>query len=209
MVGRPFRETGSVGAMGVLRRVCVFCGSKHGSHVAYTTAAQKTGRVLADRGIGLVYGAGDIGLMGELADAAIADGGDVFGVIPEFMVAHEVAHDGLTELHVVQSMHERKAMMSDLADAFVALPGGWGTLEELFEVTTWAQLNLHDKPVGILNVGGFYDGLIEFLDGVVRNGFIKVAHRELLLVDDDINRLLDRMSEHAPPAGTKWEGGKT
>ena len=195
--------------MGSLRHVCVFCGSKHGRQVSFTTAAQKTGRVLADRGIGLVYGGGDIGLMGEVADAAIGEGGTVIGVIPGFMVAHEVAHDGLTELRVVESMHERKATMSDLADGFVALPGGWGTLEELFEVTTWAQLGLHAKPVGILNVGGFYDLLVEFLDSTVDNGLITAAHRQLLLIDDDIERLLDRMAEHAPPAGSKWEGDKT
>lgn len=187
----------------------MFCGSKHGRQVSFTTAARKTGRVLADRGIGLVYGGGDIGLMGEVADAAIGDGGAVIGVIPGFMVAHEVAHEGLAELRVVESMHERKAAMSDLADGFVALPGGWGTLEELFEVTTWAQLKLHAKPVGILNVGGFYDRLIEFLDSAVDNGFIKTDHRELLLVDDDIERLLDRMAEHAPATGSKWEGDKS
>ncbi len=164
--------------------------------------------MLADRGIGLVYGGGDIGLMGEVADAALGDGGTAIGVIPGFMVAHEVAHEELTELRVVESMHERKAAMSDLADGFVALPGGWGTLEELFEVTTWAQLKLHAKPVGIFNIGGFYDTLVEFLDGAVDNGFIKREHRGLLLVDDDIERLLDRMAEHAPAPGSKWEGDK-
>jgi uncharacterized protein (TIGR00730 family) len=186
--------------------VGVFCGSKHGRQTAYTVAAQKLGRVLAERGIALVYGGGDVGLMGEVADAVMADGGEVIGVIPEFMVDHEVAHHGITSLEVVDSMHTRKARMSELADAFVALPGGWGTFEELFEIVTWAQLALHDKPVGLLNVGGFYDELLAFLDHATGEGFIKDEHRGLLLADDDLARLLDRMAAHVPATGTKWAG---
>jgi uncharacterized protein (TIGR00730 family) len=192
--------------MSELRRVCVFCGSKHGRQTAYTVAAQKLGRVLAARGIGLVYGGGDVGLMGEVADAVMAEGGEVVGVIPAFMVDHEVAHHGITELEVVDSMHARKARMSELADGFIGLPGGWGTLEELLEIVTWAQLQLHDKPVGLLNVGGFYDELLSFLDHATSEGFVKETHRGLLIDDDDIDRLLDRMSTHLPAPGTKWVG---
>lgn len=189
-----------------LRRVCVFCGSQHGRQTAYTVAAQKLGRVLAARGIGLVYGGGDVGLMGEVADAVMAEAGEVVGIIPEFMVDHEVAHHGITQLEVVDSMHARKARMSELADGFIGLPGGWGTLEELLEIVTWSQLQLHDKPVGLLNVGGFYDELLSFLDHATSEGFVKDAHRGLLLDDDDIDRLLDRMAAHVPPGGTKWVG---
>jgi uncharacterized protein (TIGR00730 family) len=192
--------------MANLARVCVFCGSKHGRQAAYTVAAQKLGRVLAARGVGLVYGGGDVGLMGEVADAAMADGGHVIGVIPEFMVDHEVAHHGITQLEVVDSMHTRKARMSELADGFIGLPGGWGTLEELLEIVTWAQLQLHDKPVGLLNVSGFYDELLAFLDHAMGEGFIKGPQRALLIADDDVDRLLDRMTAHVPPGGTTWVG---
>jgi uncharacterized protein (TIGR00730 family) len=194
--------------MGALESVCVFTGSKHGRLAAYTAAARKTGRVLAERGITLVYGGGDIGLMGECADAALEADGRVIGVIPEFMVDHEVAHNGLTELRVVHSMHERKAVMADLAGGYIALPGGWGTLEELFEMTTWAQLGLHDKPVALLNVNGFYDGLVGFLDHCIEEGFIKANHRDLLLVDDDLNRLLDTMTHASPVTDTKWDSNR-
>jgi hypothetical protein len=190
--------------MAELRRVCVFCGSKHGRRTAYTVAARKVGRVLAARGITLVYGGGDVGLMGELANAALADGGEVIGVIPEFMVDHEVAHLQVTRLEVVASMHERKARMTELADGYVALPGGWGTLEELFEVITWAQLDLHRKPIGLLEVGDFFGDLLAFLDRAVAEGFIKAKHRELLLADDDVDRLLDRLATFVPSGGTKW-----
>ena len=195
--------------MEALTSVCVFTGSKHGRQAAYTAAARKTGRVLAERDITLVYGGGDIGLMGECADAALDAGGRVIGVIPEFMVDHEVAHHGLTELRVVGSMHERKEAMAGLAEGFIALPGGWGTLEELFEMTTWAQLGLHEKPVALLDVNGFYDGLVGFLDHCVDEGFIKAGHRDLLLVDDDLNRLLDTMAGTGPATGTKWDGDRT
>jgi uncharacterized protein (TIGR00730 family) len=199
--------------MAALQRVCVFCGSKHGRQTGYTMAARKTGRVLAERGIGVVYGGGDVGLMGEVADAALEAGGEVTGVIPSFMVGQEVAHAGLTRLDVVDSMHERKARMAELADAFVALPGGWGTLEELFEVVTWAQLGLHAKPVGLLDVGGFFDDLLQFLDRAVAEGFVTEAHRGLLVADDDIERLLDTMARsstaRSPTARSSTAGTTT
>lgn len=182
-----------------LVRVCVFCGSKHGAAAAYTMAARKVGRTLAERGLGLVYGGGDVGLMGEVANAALEAGGEVVGIIPEFMAGPEVAHAGLTHLEVVSSMHERKARMAVWADAFLALPGGWGTLEELFEVITWAQLGLHAKPVGLLDVRGFYDDLLAFLDGAVTEGFLKPQHRRLLHADSDIDRLLDTLVAHLEP----------
>lgn len=188
--------------MAALQRVCVFCGSKHGRQTGYTMAARKTGRVLAEQGMGLVYGGGDVGLMGEVADAALEAGGEVTGIIPSFMVGQEVAHHGLTDLEVVDSMHERKARMAELADGFVALPGGWGTLEELFEVVTWAQLGLHAKPVGLLDVGGFFDDLLQFLDRAVAEGFVTEAHRGLLTADDDIERLLDAMARSSTRGAT-------
>ncbi|MDZ7732835.1 MAG: TIGR00730 family Rossman fold protein [Acidimicrobiia bacterium] len=190
-----------------MRRLCVFCGSKHGAQMAYTAAARKLGTVLADRGIGLVYGGGDVGLMGEVAESALGAGGEVVGVIPRFMVDREVANHAVTELVVVESMHERKAEMTRRADAFLALPGGWGTLEELFEVTTWAQLGLHHKPVGILDVGGFFDPLVSFLDRATDEGFIKPQHRRLLHVGADASRLLDQLAEAAPAEGSKWDEG--
>jgi uncharacterized protein (TIGR00730 family) len=188
-----------------LESLCVFCGSKLGSQPAYAAAARDVGGRLAARDIELVYGGGDIGLMGLAADAALAAGGRVIGVIPEFMIDFEVAHHDLTELVVVDSMHERKAEMARRADGFIALPGGWGTLEELFEVTTWAQLRLHAKPVGVLDVDQFFAKLVDFVDHAVDEGFIRPVHRELLHVDDDLDRLLDRMAAAPAGTGTKWD----
>jgi uncharacterized protein (TIGR00730 family) len=188
-----------------LESLCVFCGSKLGSRPAYAAAARDVGGRLAARDIELVYGGGDIGLMGLAADAALAAGGRVIGVIPEFMIDFEVAHHDLTELVVVDSMHERKAEMARRADGFIALPGGWGTLEELFEVTTWAQLRLHAKPVGVLDVDHFFAKLVDFVDHAVDEGFIRPVHRELLHVDDDLDRLLDRMAAAPAGTGTKWD----
>ncbi|HYH51185.1 MAG TPA: TIGR00730 family Rossman fold protein [Acidimicrobiia bacterium] len=168
--------------MAVLRRVCVFCGSKHGVRPEYTEAARATGTTLVAAGIDLVYGGGRVGLMGEVADAVLAAGGRVIGVIPEHMADREIAHDGLTELRIVGSMHERKALMYELSDGFVALPGGIGTLEELFEITTWSQLGLHTKPTGLLDVEGFYSPLVGFLDQLVTEGFVAERHRRLLRV---------------------------
>jgi uncharacterized protein (TIGR00730 family) len=188
-----------------LSSLCVFCGSKHGARPVYADAARTIGTTLAERGVRLVYGGGDIGLMGEAADAALAAGGEVVGIIPEFMVDFEIAHHGLTELVLVESMHARKAEMARRSDGFVALPGGWGTLEEVLEMTTWAQLGLHAKPIGLLDVDGYFAQLVAFLDHAVDEGFIKPRHRALLLLDDDVHRLLDRMADVAPPTGSKWD----
>jgi uncharacterized protein (TIGR00730 family) len=187
-----------------MRSVCVYCGSSAGASPAYAAAAAELGRELAGRGIGLVYGGGNVGLMGAVADAALAAGGAVVGVIPEALVAREVAHGGLTELHVVASMHDRKALMAELADAFVALPGGLGTLEELFEILTWAQLGLHRKPSGLVNVAGYYDGLVSFLAHAVDERLLRPEHAELLLVDERPAPLLDRLATATPPVLPKW-----
>ncbi|HEX8444861.1 MAG TPA: TIGR00730 family Rossman fold protein [Allosphingosinicella sp.] len=181
-------------------RICVYTGSRPGSRPEYEAAARGFGTLLAERGIGLVYGGGHLGLMGVIADAALAAGGEVVGVIPQKLVEWEVAHSGLTELHVVHSMHERKQMMADLADAFVALPGGIGTMEELFEVWAWLHLGYHDKPCALLNVAGFYDPLIAFLDGMVIEGFLKTGTREMLLTGTDPDELLERLQEYRAPA---------
>lgn len=167
--------------------------------------AAAVGRTLAERGIEVVYGGGRIGTMGAVADGALSAGGSVIGVIPQHMIEWEIAHDGLAELHVVDTMHQRKALMADLSDAFVALPGGAGTMDELFEIWTWAQLGLHAKPIGLLNVDGFYDQLIAMIDHMVTEGFLKAPYREMVLVDDDIDRLLDRLGCYEPPAYTWGE----
>jgi uncharacterized protein (TIGR00730 family) len=170
----------------------------------YVETAAGLGRLLAGRGIGVVYGGARVGLMGTLADAALAAGGEVIGVIPAGLVAREVAHTGLTDLRIVKSMHERKALMSDLADAFVALPGGWGTLEEFFEVLTWAQLGLHRKPCGLLNVHGYFDTLLDFLDHTVREGFVRIEHSSMIAVAATPEALFERLAAAAPPAVEKW-----
>jgi uncharacterized protein (TIGR00730 family) len=187
-----------------LQRLCVFTGSSAGIRPEYRAAARDLGQLLAERGIGLVYGGARVGLMGAVADAALEAGGAVIGVIPQGLVAKEIAHTGLTELRVVASMHERKAMMTDLADGFVALPGGWGTLEEFFEVLTWAQLGLHGKPCGLLNVGTYFDGLLAFADHATAEGFVRREHREMMVVADTPIVLLDRMARHQPPVVEKW-----
>jgi len=174
-------------------RLCVFCGSYPGSRPAYREAAQTVGRLLAARNIGLVYGGGRVGLMGALADAALESGGEVIGVIPRVLEAREVAHSGLTKLHVVETMHERKALMTANADAFLALPGGFGTLDELFEAVTWRQLGYHDKPSGILDVAGYYDGLRAHLERAASDGFVHDAERATLLVDSDPAALIDAL----------------
>ena len=171
---------------------------------AFEETARALGTLLAQEGIGLVYGGASVGLMGAVADAARAAGGEVIGVVPEPIVKLEVAHRGLDDLRVVGSMHERKALMADLSDAFVALPGGIGTLEELFEVWTWGQLGLHRKPYGLLNVGRFYDTLLAFLDHLVAQRFVRREHRELVLVDEEPERLVERMARYEPPALPKW-----
>lgn len=186
------------------RRICVFCGSSPGLDPAHLAAAREAGRALARRGLGLVYGGGSVGLMGAVADGALAEGGEVVGVIPRALQLRELAHAGLTSLHVVSSMHERKARMAELAHAFVALPGGMGTLEEFAEILTWAQLGLHAKPCGLLDVAGYYRPLIQFLDRAVEQGFVRPEHRELVLVDDRFEALLDRFDSWKPPAIERW-----
>ena len=190
--------------MTAVSRVCVFCGSNFGARPDYAAAARALALALVKRGLALVYGGSSVGLMGALADAALAADGRVIGIIPQRLVDKEVAHGGLTEQHVVASMHERKALMADLADGFVALPGGIGTLEELFEVWTWGQLGYHGKPVGLLNAGGYFDALGAFLDQAVREGFLRPAHRAMLMVETDPDRLLDRFAAYEPPDVTKW-----
>jgi len=178
-----------------LRSVCVFCGSYAGGHADYEQSAVDLGNALVARGAGLVYGGGRIGLMGVLADTVLAAGGEVVGVIPEHLMRDEVAHSGLDDLRVVGSMHERKQLMFDLSDAVVALPGGLGTLEELLEITTWAQLGLHAKPIGVVDVRGYFAGLIAQLDHAVAEGFLSRRNRELLVVDARPEPLLDRLAE--------------
>jgi len=182
-----------------MTRICVYCGSSVGRRPEYAAAARELGAVLAGRGIGLVYGGGNVGLMGVVADTMIAAGAEVIGVIPEALVARELAHQGVTELRVVASMHERKALMADLADGFIALPGGLGTLEELFEALTWAQLGLHAKPCGLLDVAGFYLDLARFLDRTVDDGFVPPASRARLVVDTDPARLVERLARERGP----------
>ncbi len=187
-----------------MRRVCVFCGSNHGARPSYTSAAQALAAALVRRGIGLVYGGGGVGLMGVLADSVLAAGGEVIGVIPDALVAKEVAHKNLSDLRVVGSMHERKASMAELADAFIALPGGYGTLEEFCEVITWAQLGLHRKPCGLLNIDAFFDPLLAFLDHAVAEEFVRPAHRALVLEARDPEQLLDELGRFRAPALEKW-----
>ncbi|TWB41973.1 LOG family protein [Nitrospirillum pindoramense] len=187
-----------------MKRLCVFCGSSPGFDPQYLEAARGLGRTLAAADIGLVYGGASVGLMGAVADAVMAAGGQVIGVIPESLKKKEIAHAGLTDLRVVASMHERKALMAELSDGFIALPGGIGTFEELFEVWTWAQLGHHQKPCAIYNVAGFYDGLTAFLDSVVASGFMKQNHRDMLVTADTAEALLDKLRAYQPPAVTKW-----
>ena len=187
-----------------MQSVCVFCGSNPGARHVYAEAARALGRTLADRGLRLVYGGAAVGLMGTLADAALAAGGNVVCVIPGVLVAREIAHAGLTEIRVVDSMHERKSVMAELSDGFIALPGGAGTLEELFEVWTWSQLGLHRKPVGLLNVEGYFDALIAFLDHQTNERFMRREHRDMLLVDADPALLLKRFETYRPPRVEKW-----
>ena len=187
-----------------MRRVCIFCGSNSGAHSEYLQAACDTGIALVERGLGLVYGGASVGLMGELANQVLARGGEAIGVIPESLVAREIAHPRLTELRVVKSMHERKMTMSDLADGFIALPGGYGTLDEFFEIITWAQLGLHRKPCGVLNVCGYYDELLSFLDHAVNEQFLRQQNRELVLEAQDPRVLLTKFENHRPVQATKW-----
>ncbi len=186
------------------KRMCVFCGSNVGTRAVYQDVARELGNELARRGIGLVYGGGRVGLMGVIADAVLQGGGEVVGVIPDHLMRKEVEHRGLTELRVVGTMHERKALMADLSDGFIALPGGFGTYDEFCEVVTWAQLGLHQKPCGILNVAGFFDSLLAMFDHATFEGFIRPDHRAMLRVASDANSLLDAMAEYRAPVVEKW-----
>ena len=183
-----------------MTRICVFCGSSAGGRPAYADAARELGTELARRGIGLVYGGGSVGLMGVIADAVLATGGEVIGVIPGGLASRELAHAGLTEQRVVGSMHERKATMASLADAFVALPGGLGTIEETLEMLTWVQLGIHDKPVVVLNVDGYFDGLLKMFATAVREGFLRREYFELLAFADTVTEVLDRIATWQAPA---------
>ncbi|MBD1551780.1 TIGR00730 family Rossman fold protein [Pseudomonas typographi] len=187
-----------------LKSICVFCGASSGANPAYREAATQLGRQLAQRGLTLVYGGGKVGLMGVVADAALAAGGEVVGIIPQALKALEVGHGGLTRLEVVDGMHARKARMAELADAFVALPGGLGTLEELFEVWTWGQLGYHGKPLGLLEVNGFFDKLTGFLDHLVQENFVRQPHRDMLQVREDADALIDALAQWQPTVLPKW-----
>jgi uncharacterized protein (TIGR00730 family) len=189
-----------------LRRICVFCGASSGTSPAYAELARTVGRGLAERGIGVVYGGGRVGLMGALAEAALGAGGEVIGVIPQGLVDRELAHPDLTELRIVDTLHERKAVMADLADAFIALPGGLGTLEELAEVTSWAQLQLHAKPIGLLAIDAYWAPLLRWVDHAVEQGFVAPAHRGLLLDRPDLGSLLTAFEDWTPAAG-RWVSG--
>ena len=190
----------------MIKSLCVFCGSNLGADKAFAAVAVDFGRLLAQSDVTLVYGGGRVGLMGVVADAVLEAGGRAVGVIPRGLWEREVGHRGLTELHVVESMHERKALMASLSDAFVALPGGLGTLEEIFEVWTWGQLGIHRKPCGFLDAAGYFTPLMTFLDQAVAAGFIRPQHRSSAIVDSDPVRLLDRLHHHQPPDVQKWLG---
>jgi uncharacterized protein (TIGR00730 family) len=188
----------------LMQSICVFCGANSGTDPVYVQATEAAGQYLAQRGIRLVYGGGNVGLMGVLADAALAHGGWVTGVIPHFLAQWEVAHRNLSELIFTETMHERKARMAELSEGFVALPGGFGTLDELFEILTWAQLGIHQKPIGLLNVGGYFDPLLTLIDAMVERGFLKPANRALLHVGNDLGALLETMHTPQPAFTTKW-----
>lgn len=187
-----------------LERLCVYCASNDGARAEYLEAARTLGTLLAHRGIALVYGGGRVGLMGAMADATLAAGGEVVGVMPHALVQREVAHHGLTALHVVDSMHERKALLAEMADGFVALPGGLGTLEELFETWTWAQLGVHHKPVGLLDVAQYWRPLVTMLEHVEAEGFMRGTPQEWLAIESEPTLLLDRLSQFEPPPVRRW-----
>ncbi|KAA3624166.1 MAG: TIGR00730 family Rossman fold protein [Flavobacterium sp.] len=187
-----------------LEKICVFCGSSDGNDITITLAAEQLGNILAERGITLVYGAAKIGVMGSIAKSVLDKHGEVIGIIPEFLKKKEVVHLGLTELITTTNMHDRKLKMQELSDGFIALPGGLGTLEELFELLTWLQLGLHSKPIGLLNVNGFYDDLLQLFETMVRKGFVSMENYELLIVDSEADRLLDKMAQFKAPEIPHW-----
>ena len=190
--------------MSEIRRLAIFCGSNPGARPQYVEATRVLGRLLCERGIGIVYGGSSVGLMAALADAMLDDLGDVIGVIPRMLVEREVANRTLTDLRIVDSMHARKAMMAELADGFIALPGGIGTLEEFFEIWTWGQLGMHEKPCGLLNVAGYFDPLLAFLDRAVEEKFVREVHRAMVIVESDPLALLSRFEAYEPPRVVKW-----
>lgn len=192
-----------------MKNITVFCGSSFGTEEIYKEQAELLGKTLAKQNIGLVYGGANVGLMGAVADGALSENGTVIGVLPNFLRSKEIAHQGLTELILVESMHERKTKMSELCDGVIALPGGFGTLEELFEMLTWAQLGLHKKPIAILNISGFYDSLLELLETMTEKGFLKEVNKNMLLVSDDIDDLLEQMKNYVAPTVGKWIDKKT
>ena len=187
-----------------MHTMCVFCGSREGERTSYVEAARLVGKTLARRGLRVVYGGGKVGLMGAVADAALEEGGEVVGVIPEALVSNEIAHAGLTKLHVVGSMHERKKLMVDLSEGFMTLPGGYGTMEEFFEILSWAQLSIHEKPCALLDVDGYYEPLSALFGKMVEEGFVHPGHRSLVLVEQDLDVLLDLMELYTPPGTKKW-----
>jgi len=188
-----------------MQSICIYCGSSKGNNPMYAKVARETGAFFASKGIKIIYGAGNVGLMGEVADGALEAGGEVIGVIPEFLKKWEVCHTGLTDLHVFETMHQRKSFMAEISDGFLALPGGFGTLDELFEIMTWKQLNLHQKPIGVLNVNGYFDNALRQIDTMVEEGFLKSENRDFLKIDTSIERLLEKMKGHSDiPSAGKW-----
>jgi len=189
-----------------MKYICVYCGSNPGRQPAYREAARKLGQELAGRGLGLVYGGASVGVMGAVADAVIEQGGQAIGVIPHALATKEVSHHGLDEMFVVGSMHERKAKMAELSDGFIALPGGWGTFEEIFEMLTWAQLGFHEKPCGLLNAAGYYDHLYAFLEKAIEEQFVKPEYRPMIMMDESAPSLLRRFAQYQAPKVKKWIG---
>lgn len=187
-----------------MKNIAVFCGSSSGSDAVFAEQATLLGQVIARRGYGIVYGGAHVGLMGAVANGALSEGGEVIGVIPEFLKEKELEHGHLSQIHVVETMHERKAMMCDMSDGVVALPGGYGTMDELFEMLTWAQLSLHKKPIGLLNIDGFYDPLIALSEKMIEKQFVKEEYRSLLIIESDVEVLLDKMKMYIAPVNDKW-----
>jgi uncharacterized protein (TIGR00730 family) len=187
-----------------MKRICVYCGSSPGSDPRYRQAAERLGNTLVERGLGLVYGGASVGIMGTVANAVLARGGEAIGVIPSALDEKEITHTGLSEQHIVGSMHERKALMAELSDGFIALPGGWGTFEEIFEALTWAQLGIHTKPCGLLNEAGYYDHLGAFLEHAIEQQFVRPEYRPMLMISAEPGELLDLFADYRPPVVRKW-----